>query len=124
MGQGNVQVLFVESLMEIAEHDMDDLSDLVLREGVGDDDIVDPIQELRVEGPLYLCLDLRLHHLIHPLGRASVESADPALTDIPGPKLRGHDDDRILEVDHSTLVIGQVPLIESMQQETSGSCIW
>src|SRR5690625_8042741 len=115
MGQGNVQVLFVESLMEIAEHDMDDLSDLLLIEGVEDDDIVDPIQELRVEGPLYLCLDLRLHHLIHPLGRAIVESEDPALTYIPSPKFRGHDHVLILEVDHSTLVIGQVPLIEDLQ---------
>jgi hypothetical protein len=96
---------------------VDDLADLLPGEGVEDDDVVHPVQELGVEGPLDLLAHLVLHDVVAGLGIGGMEPEAPALGDVPGPQVGGHDEDGVLEVDDPPVVVRQVPLVQDLQEE-------
>ena len=82
------------------DHQTDDAPDVLLAERVEHDDVVDPVEELGTEGPLQLLE----HPLLHPLvGRLVADSGrNPGVMRLPirlVPEVRGHDQDRVLEVD-------------------------
>ena len=55
--------------LHVAEQDADDLGDMLLDERVEDDDVVQPVQELRIEDLVHLVLDPLLHLLEARLAR-------------------------------------------------------
>src|SRR5512143_1162167 len=76
----------------------DDLEQVGVGERLEHDNLVEPVDELRVE-----CLLDRLHHAFFDsslLGsRRRLESHVPALLNEPGAYVRSHNQDRILEID-------------------------
>mgnify|MGYP003694499409 CR=1 FL=1 len=88
-----------------------------LGERVEDDDLVDPVQELGPERLLELVHDPVLHLLVgHLLVRTRREADAGSLLDVPGPEVRGHDDDRVLEVHLVTLRVRQAPVLQDLQE--------
>ena len=68
-----------------------------------------------------MLLQLLLHRGLHPVIRAArlacgAEPDRDALGDVPGAQVGGHDDHRVLEVDHPALRIGEAPVLEDLQQ--------
>src|SRR5690625_4283709 len=117
LGQLQTHVLVPQSLVQTGDHEVDDPHDLVLRELVEHDGVVDTVEELRTEVLLKLFLHLVLHpHVTQRLvvGRREPE-VDP-LGDVPGSEVGGHDDDRVLEVDHPALRVAEPPVLEHLQQ--------
>ena len=88
-----------------------DLADLVVGQRVEDDRRVDAIQELRPEQLLERIVHL-LAHIVGVQLAAGVEAreADPrGAPDMLGADVRGHDNDRVAEIDPPALAIGQWP---------------
>ena len=116
-GELDAHVPVAQPLVDLGDHQVDDLDDLLLRQLREDDRVVDAVEELRTEVRLELVVDLGLHPLVPGLGvGARLEAHLDALGDVPGAEVRGHDDDGVLEVDHPTLAVGQPAVLEDLQQ--------
>src|SRR5439155_22626594 len=73
-----VDLLRVQTLLELAGEDIHDLAHVLARQGVEHDHVVDAVQELGIEGPLELVMDRGLDRaeLLHAaLGLREAEAA-------------------------------------------------
>jgi len=100
------------------EQQVDYLQDLVLRELVEDDDFVDSVEQLGPEDLLELAHDPVLHHVVRePALIADGEAERLVLRDRRRADVRGHDHDRVTKVDAAPLGVGQLPVLEDLQQD-------
>src|SRR5688572_17874856 len=103
--------------VQLIDQQRHDPPQVLVRERVEDDDFVDTVDELGIEGPL----DLAEHHVVDVLvddaGIAGLEPERRLLLDEARPDVRGHDDDRVLEVDAVPQTIRQVAVFEHLQQD-------
>src|SRR5262249_28817532 len=100
------------------EHQVDDLEDLLLRELREDDHLVDAVQELGAEDLLQVAHDARLHVLVgEALLVREVEAERDVLRDRGRADVRRHDHDHVPEVDLAPLRVGQLPVLEDLQQD-------
>ena len=83
-----------------------------------DDDVVHAVQELRPEVLLQLLLHPGLHPVVGARGltRPGEAHGQAALGDVTGTQVGRHDDDRVLEVDHPALGVGQPTVFQDLQQ--------
>ena len=90
--------------------------DFRLAEGAEDDDVVDPIEELRTEMLSKRVGDLRLDHGAIVAGM---------LEDVSASNIGSHDDHRITEINGAALGIGKTAIVENLQQnvEHIGMCL-
>ena len=94
-GQLDAQVALGEQLLESLQLQADDVLELRLAQRSEDDDVVEPVQELRPEVLPQLVVDVRLDFLPrHTAG---------ALEDELAAHVRRHDDDGVPEVDGAAL---------------------
>jgi hypothetical protein len=90
--------------------EVDDVRELVLRERVEDDDLVESVEELGLEG---------LAHGGHDglaLGLGVQRRVDEELR----AKVGGHHEDDVAEVDRATLPVGEPPVVEHLKQDVEG----
>ncbi len=90
VGQLDLDAALAHTLDQPLDLQVDDLADLLARERVELDDLVEPVDELGLEGGL---------------------DAGDAARDV-----RGHDHDRVLEVDGAALAVGQAAVVHHLQQ--------
>src|SRR3954469_5174109 len=116
VGDLDVDALALEVLVQAGEHDADDLQHILLGEGLEDDDLIHPVEELRPEGTLQSLAST-------PLGLAEVHAVARGEAELPrgdevlAAHVRGHDDHRVLEVHRPTLGIRQSPVVEHLEQD-------
>ena len=83
-----------------------------------DDDLVDPVEQLGPEDLLQLAHHAALHLLV---GEARLvadgEAEAGVLRDLGRADVRGHDHDRVPEVDVAALGVGQLPLLQDLQED-------
>ena len=110
-----------EALRAARQLDIDDRLDLLPAEGVEDDDLVDPVEQLRPE-----VLADGVHHALADAdlrGRQLGEVDDTAavgqhrIQEVLAAEVAGHDHDRVLEVDGATLGVGQPAVVEQLEQD-------
>jgi cobalamin biosynthesis protein CobT len=77
-------------------------------EPVEQDDLVEPVEELRPE--------VRAHHAPSPASRTASTSSPSARLREFGAEVRGQDDQRVAEVDRAALPVGQAAVVEHLQQ--------
>ena len=85
-----------EPRAQLRELDVDDARDVLLRQTVEHDDLVDPVHELGLEVRAHRC-----HHRVLVAARAEVAR---------------HDDDRVREVDRAALAVGEPAVVHQLQQ--------
>ena len=128
VGDLELHLLGAQLVADAGQHQVDDLGDLLDRQRAEDDGGVDPVEELRAEVLLQLGGDLLLHELVRALGAVGVgrahrpEAQARVGLELLGAEVRGHDDDRVAEVDPAALGVRQVPSsrIWSRMLKTSG----
>lgn len=98
------------------ELDMDDLVNLAATQWREDDRLIDTIEELRTDG-LPQEAEYQLTRLIDGSLLTARRNVGEALTDEVGAKVARHDDDRILEVHQTPLIIRQTAVIEDLQED-------
>jgi hypothetical protein len=97
---------------------VDDLQDLVLRELREDDDLVDAVQQLGAERLLQVAHHPRLHVLVgEALLVGEVEAERLVLRDRRRADVRGHDHDHVAEVDLAALRVGQLSVLEDLEED-------
>src|SRR5882762_6443899 len=104
-------------LVQLADHEFEDLDQIALAQGGEQDDLVQPVQELWIEG----ALDFVLHEVFHLLGNhvflRRLESQALASLQVPGSNVRRHDDDRVLEVHRVAQTVGELAVFKHLQQD-------
>src|ERR671922_198128 len=104
--------------LEAVHEQIDDGEDLLPRQLVEDDDLIDPVEQLGPEDLLQLAHDSVLHLLVRETGVIADREAERlVLRDRPGADVRGHDHDRVPEVDLAPLGIGQLPVLEDLEED-------
>src|SRR5918997_121535 len=107
-------LLALEVLVEAPEHDVHDLEHVLPAERLEDDDLVYPVEELGPEAALQ-----RLPRA--PLGLAEIhavlrrEAELPVRDQVLAADVRGHDDDRVLEVGGPPLGVRQAPVVQDLE---------
>ena len=118
-----LDLLGVELVAHPREQQLDDHPDLLDLEAAEDDDRVDAVQELGPELRLELVEDLLLHPVVGLLlvlglvDRDRLEAEARVLEERLRADVAGHDDDRVAEVDPAALGVGQVAVLEDLEQD-------
>ena len=95
---------------------VDDLLQILVGQGLEQDDLVEPVEELRIENPL----DLALDQFLGLFGVGVVRRAEPhvaALFEEACPDVGRHDDDAVLEIDRVAERVGQLAVFKNLQQD-------
>src|SRR5215210_293568 len=118
LGEVHRQLPLGERLADPLEQQLDDGGDLLLRELVEDDDLVDPVQELGPEHLLQLAHDPGLHVLVGDAGLVADGEPDAGvLGDLRRAHVRGHDHDRVAEVHRAPLGAREASVLEDLEQD-------
>ena len=115
--QLQTHILRLHTLGELRDHQVDDASNLRLRQRREHDRVVDAVEELGTEVLLELLRDLRLHAtvVVRRVIRR-LEARQDTLVNVAGTQVRRHDDDGVLEVHLSALRVRQAPLLQDLKQ--------
>ena len=105
-------------LIQLRDHELENLDQILLAERGEQNDFVQAVQELRVEG----ALDFVLHEVFHLLRDhvfvRRLRSPDPSrFMQVAGANVRRHDEDDVLEVDRVAESIGQLAVFKHLQQD-------
>jgi hypothetical protein len=92
------------------EQQLGDLGELLVCQRPEDDDLVDPVDELRAEAAAQNLHQLRFQ-LLERLAATGI------VLDSGCAEVRGHDHDRVLEVDRSPLGVRQAAVVEDLEQD-------
>src|SRR4051794_26845559 len=118
VGQLELQFVLGHLDADAADHQVDDLLDLVLGELVEDDHLVDPVEELGAEDFFEIAHDPVLHVAVGHAGLVGDGEPDRGvLRDLAGADVRGHDHDRVAEVDGAALGVGEAAVLEDLQED-------
>ncbi len=107
-------VVLVRNPLDAPELDLDDLADVLAAERAEHHDVVDPVQEFGLHLAAQHLEDLLLKLLMLALREVPALHLAHPLRDHVGAHVRGHDDDRVREVDRAPLVVGQAPVVEHL----------
>src|SRR5215216_4318901 len=111
----DLDALAFEVLVQASEHDVHDLQHVLLREGLEDDDLIYPVEELRPESPLQGLARPPLGLAeVHAVARGEAEL--PRRDEVLAAYVRGHDNYRVLEVDRPALCIREASVVEDLQE--------
>src|SRR5829696_1054731 len=103
-------------LAEALDLDLDDQAHVLALELVEDDDLVDPVEQLGAEDLAQLARDPALHLLVGETFLAPAEAKRLGLVDGLGPDVGGHDEHHVLEVHGATLRVGELPVLEYLEE--------
>src|SRR5271166_349400 len=104
-------------LVQLLHHQLHDLDEVRLGQRVEDDDLVETVEELGVEGALHLAL----HHVLDLAGdrvfHLGLETHAGALLQMARADVGGHDDDGVLEVHRVAQAVGELAVLKHLQQD-------
>src|SRR4029077_1475758 len=100
-----------------SNHELEDMNEILFAQRTEQDDFVQTVQELRVEGTLdfvsHQILDLFRDHVFF----ARLESQAFALLQVTRANVRGHDDNGVLEVHRVAEAVRELAIFEHLQQD-------
>src|SRR5215207_7613783 len=115
VGDLDLDALAFQVLVQAREHDVHDLQHVLLGEGLEDDDLIYPVEELRPESPLQGLARPPLGLTeVHAVARGEAEL--PRRDEVLAAHVGGHYDDRVLEVDRPTLGVREAPVVEDLPE--------
>jgi hypothetical protein len=103
------ELALLQELLQPGELDVDDRAHLRALQAVEENDLVHAVQEL---GP-----EVSPHHRHHLLAHGVGVLALGLVHEILGAEIRGHDDERVAEVDRAALAVGQPPIVQDLEQD-------
>ncbi len=103
--------------VHLLHQQLHDLHEVGVGERGEDDDLVEAVEELRVEGALDLALDQLLHLVEDHVLVAALEAEALALLQVLGADVGGHDDDGVLEVHGVAQAVGELAVLEDLQEQ-------
>src|ERR1700680_1193572 len=109
---GNRDRLLCQVLIQLRDHKLENLDQVVLAQGAEQDDFVQPVQELRIEGAFDFALDQLLDLSRDHVFLTRLEAQPFAPLQVPCANVRGHDDDGVFEIDGVAQTVGQLTVFK------------
>ena len=107
----------LEPLHHFVDFQVQDFDQVRLGQGTEDDQIIQPVKELRTEGFPGLIHYLLAHPLVAALVADRRETEGRLFFDGVGADVGGHQNNRVPEIDHPADVVGQFALFQDLQQQ-------
>src|SRR5271168_4536665 len=105
-----------QRLVDLSDEQVDDQQQILVRQRIEQDYLVQPVQKLRIEHTL----DLAHHHIVLALGLRGfvrrLETKSGLFLQLPRAQIRSQDDDRVAEVNRVAQPIGQLAVLENLQK--------
>ena len=102
-------------LVQLGNHHVDNAAQIFIRQGVEDDDFIQPVDEFGIEEPLHFLHDGIFHLLSRRLFARSLEAQAGVLGQETRADIRRHDDDGVFEIDGIAETVGQMPVFKNLQ---------
>ena len=102
--------------VDLIDLQLDDFEQFIVEQLVENDDLVETVDELRIERLSHR----RHHHLFHLLARGigiCLETERALLLNEARADVRGHDDDGVLEIDGVAERVGQDAVFKNLKQD-------
>src|SRR5215216_1109697 len=115
-GELDGDVALDELLPQALDLDLDYVAHVLALELVEDDDLVDPVEKLGPKDLPELARDPALHLLVGEALAVRAEAQRLGLVDGLGPDVGGHDQDHVLEVHGATLRVGELPVLQDLEE--------
>ena len=112
LGELEMEVLAGQAAGQVGHEQFDDGPEVVVRQGVEDDDLVDPVEELRSELDAQGVHDLAPHRVVRGVPDLGIRGGDGRRSDVAG-----HDHHGVLEVHGPALRVGQATVVEDLEQD-------
>ena len=109
---------FLESFPDFAQLEVNDRFEVLSRQSVEDDEIIDAIEEFRSELLLSPRHDHVFHFVVADILGSLRESESGLVLDRLGTDIGRHDDDRVFEVDAVTIAVGRPSFFHDLEEET------
>ena len=93
-----------------------DLAQLLLRQRVEDDDVVDPVEELWPERTLQSLFDVGPQTLLFGNGFGPRRKTNGVPGHSPGSKVAGHDDHGVSEIDRPAISVREPTVLQNLEQ--------
>src|SRR5208282_1373319 len=117
VGHGHRDRTLGEILIQLTDHEFQNLDQILFAERHEQDDFIHTVQEFRIES----ALDLALHQVFDLLGNHLVfrrlEAQTLAFHEVPSADVRSHDDDGVFEVNRVAQAVGQLAVFKNLQQD-------
>src|SRR5437879_3260161 len=114
--EDNLHLPVDQGIVHLAHKQVDDAEQVFVAERVEDYNLIQPVEEFRVERPLYFVH----HHFFHgPTANfveAGLETEAGAFLQVPRAQVRGHNDDGVSEIHGVAEPVGQLSGFEYLQQ--------
>src|SRR5690348_9488520 len=114
--EDNLHLPVDQSIVHLAHEQVDDTEQVIIAERVEDYNLIQPVEELRIERPLYFVHHHFFHRLAPGFVRARLETEAGALLQMPSTQVRRHDDDGVTEIHGVAETVGQLPVFKHLQQ--------
>ena len=110
IGEFDFQFFVFQSLVDVSEEEFNDSSDVVFRQRLEHNDLIQSVEEFRTE------VGAEVGHY-HVLGvRADGSVFVYAIQQVLGTDVGGHDEDGVFEINGSALGVGDVSVIEYLEK--------
>jgi len=106
-----------QRVIELTNEQVDDAEQVVVSERIENDDLVQPVQELRIERFLHFAHHHFFDALHSGLIGAGGEADRGALLQMPRAQIGSHDDDGVTEVNGVAEAVGELAVFEYLQQD-------
>src|SRR5216683_7849705 len=112
----NLHLPVNQRVVQLAHQQIDDAEQIFVAERIENNHFVQPVQELRIERPLYFVHHHIFHALLPGFIRAGLEAQRGALLQMPRAEIGGHDDDGVPEIHGIPQPVRQLSVFKHLQQ--------
>src|ERR1700688_4330865 len=105
-----------QGVIQLANEQVDNSKEILISERIEDDDFVQAVEEFRIERALHFVHHQFLHGALTGFVSAGLETDGSTPLQMAGSQVGSHDDDGIAEVDGVTKAVGELAVLENLQQ--------
>ena len=102
---------------KLLHEQLDNLDQVGIGQRLEEDDFVEAVEELGVEGLLHFLLDQLFDLVADEVFAVALEAEALLLHQVARADVRGHDEDDVLEVDGVAEAVGQLAVFKNLQQD-------
>src|SRR5271155_2114558 len=108
--------LLRQVLIQLADHQFENLDQIDLTQSAEQNDLIQPVEELRIERALDFVFDQVLDLFRDHVFLARLEAQTLTALQVPRPDVRSHDQNRVLEVNRIAQPVGELAVLKHLQQ--------
>ncbi len=105
-----------QSVVDLSDQQIDNAEQFLITQRVEQNNLVQPVQEFRIEDAFHLAEHQFIEALRRPFFRGGLESHGGAFLEMPRAEVRGHDQNRVPEIHGIAEAVGELAVFKYLEQ--------